>query len=79
MDHIFLRFVPNTDCGCSLEPQWHESSSKYQESMFWAKIRKIMYAPINSNSPNIKGGIPGCSLRRLVKIMVFCWFSSFAL
>ena len=33
----------NIDYGYSLEPPRNE----YQQSMFWAEIRKIMYTPVN--------------------------------
>ena len=37
----------NIDCGYSLEPPRRGGSNEYQQSMFWAEIRKIMNTPIN--------------------------------
>ena len=44
---IFLIFAQNIDCGYSLEPPRRGGSNEYPQSMFWAKIRKIMYTPVN--------------------------------
>ena len=37
----------NIDCGYSLELPQRGGSNEYQQSMFWAEIRKIMYTPVN--------------------------------
>ena len=37
----------NIDCGYSLEPPRRGGSNEYQQSMFWAEIRKIMCTPVN--------------------------------
>ena len=39
--------APNIDCGYSLEPLRRGSSNEYPQSMFFSKIRKIMYTPVN--------------------------------
>ena len=44
---IFHIFAQNIDCGYLLEPPRQGSSNEYQQSMFWAEIRKIMYTPVN--------------------------------
>ena len=44
---IFHTFAQNIDCGYSLEPPRRGGSNVYPQSMFWAKIRKIMYTPVN--------------------------------
>ena len=38
---IFLISAQNIDCGYSLEPPRRGDSNEYQQSMFWAEIRKI--------------------------------------
>ena len=40
-------FALNIDCGYSLEPPRRGDSNEYQQSIFWAEIRKIMYTPVN--------------------------------
>ena len=48
----FINYGPNMDCGCSFElPQWG-GSNKHPQSMFWPKIKKIMYTPANPNFPH---------------------------
>ena len=43
---IFHMSAQNIDCGYSLElPQWG-SSNEYQQSMFLAEIRTIIYIPL---------------------------------
>ena len=37
----------NIDCGYSLEPHQRGGSNEYPQSMFFNKIRKIMYTPVN--------------------------------
>ena len=44
---IFLISAQNIDCVYSLEPSRRGGSNEYQQSMFWAEIRKIMYTPVN--------------------------------
>ena len=44
---IFQISAQNIDCGYSLEPPRRGGSNEYAQSMFWAEIRKIMYAPVN--------------------------------
>ena len=44
---IFHISVQNIDCGYSLEPPRRGGSNGYQQSMFLAEIRKIMYTPVN--------------------------------
>ena len=39
---IFLIFAQNIDCGYSLEPPRQGGSNEYPQSMFLAKIRKIL-------------------------------------
>ena len=44
---IFPISTQNIDCGYSLEPHRRGGSNEYQQSMFRADIRKIMYTPVN--------------------------------
>ena len=44
---IFHIFSQNIDCGYSLEPPRRGGSNEYPQSMFFKKIRKIMYTPVN--------------------------------
>ena len=44
---IFHISAQNIDCGYSLEPPRRGGSNEYQQSMFWAEIRKIVYTPVN--------------------------------
>ena len=44
---IFHIPAQNIDCGYSLEPPRRGGSNEYPQSMFWAKIRKIIYTPVN--------------------------------
>ena len=37
----------NIDCGYSLEPPRRGGSNEYPQFMFFSKIRKIMYTPVN--------------------------------
>ena len=39
--NIFLISGQNIDCGYSLEPPRRGRSNEYQQSLFWAEIRKI--------------------------------------
>ena len=44
---IFHIPAQNIDCGYSLEPPRRGGSNEYAQSMFYSKIRKIMYTPVN--------------------------------
>ena len=44
---FFIFLLKNIDCGYSLESPWRGGSNKYQQSMFWEKLRKIMSTPVN--------------------------------
>ena len=44
---IFHISAQNIDCGYSLEPPHRGGSNEYPQPLFWAEIRKIMYAPVN--------------------------------
>ena len=44
--NIFHISAQNIDCGYSLEPPRRGGSNDYQQSMFWAKTRKIMYTHV---------------------------------
>ena len=44
---IFFLSSQNIDCGYSLEPHRRGGSNEYPQSIFWAEIRKIMYAHVN--------------------------------
>ena len=53
---IFHISVQNIDSGFSLEPPRRVGSNKYPQSMFFSKIREIMYTPVNP-SFTIKSGV----------------------
>ena len=44
---IFYLSAQNIDCGYSLEPPRRGGSNEYPQSMFFSKIRIIMYTPVN--------------------------------
>ena len=44
---IFHIPAQNIDCEYSLEPPRRGGSNEYNNLWFWAKIRKIMYTPVN--------------------------------
>ena len=44
---IFHISAQNIDCGYSLEPPRRGGSYEYPQSIFYAKIRKIMCTPVN--------------------------------
>ena len=44
---IFHISAQNIDCGYSLEPPRRGGSNEYPQSIFFSKIRKIMYTPVN--------------------------------
>ena len=46
---IFHISAQNFGCGYSLEPPRRGGSNEYTQSMFFSKIRKIMYTPINAS------------------------------
>ena len=48
---MFHVSVQNIDCGYSLEPPHRGGSNGYPQSIFCAKIRKIMYTPVNPSFP----------------------------
>ena len=56
----------NIDCGYLLEPPRQGGFNKYQQSMFLAEIRKLMYNPVNPLY-YIKVGFKG------VKIILACF------
>ena len=53
---IFHISAQNIDCGYPLEPPRWGGPNEYPLSMFLAKIRKIMYTPVNP-SFTIKSGV----------------------
>ena len=44
---IFHISAQNIDGGTSLEPPRRGGSNEYPQSMFFSKIREIMYTPVN--------------------------------
>ena len=44
---IFHISAQSIDCGYSLEPSRRGCSKEYPQFMFFSKIRKIMYTPVN--------------------------------
>ena len=44
---IFHISAQNIECGYSLEPPRRGGSNEYQQFMFWAEIRKIIYTSVN--------------------------------
>ena len=44
---VFLIFVPNIDCGYTLEPPQRGGSNKYPQSMIQSKTKKRIYTPVN--------------------------------
>ena len=44
---IFHISAHNIDCGYSLEPPRRGGSNEYPQTIFFSKIRKIMYTPVN--------------------------------
>ena len=67
---IFHISAQNIDCGYSLEPPRWGGSNEYQQSMFWAEIRKIMYTPVNPSFTIKKWGLRGSKLYRHVFVML---------
>ena len=48
---IFIISAQNIDCGYLLEPPRRGGSNEYQQSIFWAEIRKIMNIHVNPSFP----------------------------
>ena len=44
---IFYMIVQNIDCGYTLEPPRRGGPNEYPQSMFWSKIKKNRYTPVN--------------------------------
>ena len=59
---IFFIFLLKTYCGYSLEPHRRGGSNEYPQSMFWTKIRQIMFTPVNPNFDYIKVGFKGVKI-----------------
>ena len=55
--NIFHISDQNIDCGYSLEPPRRGGSNEYPQSMFWTKIRKIMYTPCKPQFLLYKSGV----------------------
>ena len=47
---FFLIFSQKRSCGCSLELPQLGGSNKYPQSLFWTKLGKRMYTPVNLSS-----------------------------
>ena len=62
---FFLFFAQNIDCGYRLD------SNEYQQSMFGAKVRKIMYTPVNPILSILKWGVRGSSFHGHFSMMKF--------
>ena len=60
---IFHTSAQNIDCGYSLEPP------RRNPFFFWAKIRKIMYTPVNPSFTIQKWDLRGSKLYRSVFVM----------
>ena len=56
---IFHIFSQNINCGYSWEPPRRDGSNEYQQSMFWAEVRKIIYTPVNPSFFYKKLGFKG--------------------
>ena len=66
---IFHIPTHNIDCGYSLELPRRGGSNEYPQSMFFSKIRKIMYTPVNPSFTIWKWGLRGSKLYRRVFVM----------
>ena len=66
---IFHISAQNIYCGYTLEPPRRGGSNEYPQSMFWAKIRKIIYTPLNPSFTIWKWGLRGLKLYRYVFVM----------
>ena len=69
--NIFQIFAQNIDRGYTLEPPQWGGSNEYPRSMFWSKIKKKMYTPVNPTFTISDLGVRGSSLRGLVFVMLF--------
>ena len=56
---IFHNITRNIESGYSLEPFGRCGSNEYPQSMFFSKIRKIMYTPVKNIFFYIKVGFKG--------------------
>ena len=63
---IFHTSARNILCGYSLEPPRRCGSNEYPQFMFWAKIRKIMFTPVNPRFTIQKWSLRGSKLYRYV-------------
>ena len=67
---IFPISAQNIDCGYLSEPPRRGSSNGYPQFMFLAKVRKIMYTPVNPSFTIQKWGLRGSKLYRHVFVMI---------
>ena len=68
---IFHIPAQNIDCGYSLEPTRQGGSNEYLQSMFFSKIGKMRYIPVNP-SFNLKNrDLYGSKVYRRVFVMLF--------
>ena len=58
------------DCWYSLELPWWGSSTEYSQSMFFSKIRKIMYTPVNHSFTTLIWGLRGSKLYTVLALNV---------
>ena len=70
---IFHIPAQNIDCGYSLEPPRRGGSNEYPQSIFFSKIRKIIYTPVNPSFTIWKRGLRGSKLHRRVFVMDTTW------
>ena len=63
---IFHISSHNIDYGYSLEPPRRSGSNAYPQSMYFSKIRKIMYTPLNPSFTILKWGLRGSKLYRRI-------------
>ena len=66
---IFYISAQNIDSGYTLELPRRGGSNEYPQSMFYSKIRKIMYTPVNPSFTIFKWGLRGSKLYRRVFVM----------
>ena len=59
---IFHIPAQNIDFGYLLEPPWQGGSNEYPQSMFFSKIRKIIYIPVNPSLTTIKVVFKGVNI-----------------
>ena len=67
---IFHISTQNIDCGHSLELPQRGDPNKYTQSIFWVKIRKIMYTPVNPSFTIEKWSLKGLTLYRHIFVTV---------